>query len=55
MIVFCFGLDCAIVQSWIRSETCLSQDLYEVFYFCFLSVSEPFCDLLLPLVRYVGS
>ena len=46
MIVFCFGLDCAIVQSWIRSETCLSQDLLEFYYFSRLSVSESFCDLL---------
>ena len=45
MIVFCFGLDCAIVQSWIRSET-LSQDLFEFYYFSRLSVSESFCDLL---------
>ena len=41
-----FDFDCVLVQSWIRSETCLSQDLFEVYYFCRLSVNEPFSDLL---------
>ena len=35
-----FGFDCALVQSWIRSETCLSQDLFEAYYFCRLSINE---------------
>ena len=41
-----FDFDCVLVQSWIRSETCLSQDLFEVYYFCRLSVNESFSDLL---------
>ena len=49
VIVFCFDFDCMLVKS------CLSQDLFEVYYFCRLSVDESFCDLLLPLVRFVGS
>ena len=55
MIVFCFDFDCMLVQICIQSKSCLSQDLFEVYYFCCLSVNESFCDLLLPLVRYVGS
>ena len=50
-----FDFDCILVQSWIGSEACLSQDLFEVYYFCRLSVNESFCDLPLPLVRFVGS
>ena len=41
-----FDFDCVLVQSWIRSETFLSQDLFEVYYFCRLSVNESFSDLL---------
>ena len=55
MIVFCFDFDCMFVQIWVQSKSCLSQDLFEVYYFCRLSVNESFCDLPLPLVRYVGS
>ena len=55
MIVFCSDFDCMLVQSWIQSKTFLSQDLFEVYYFCRPSVNESFCDLLLPLVRFVGS
>ena len=54
MIVFCFDFYCMFVQICVQSESCLSQDLFEVYY-CFIFVSESFCDLLLPLVRYVGS
>ena len=46
MIVFCFVFDCMLVQSWLRSKTCLSQDLIEVYYFCCLSVNQSFWDLL---------
>ena len=45
-IVFCFGFDCVLVQSWIRSENCLSQDVFEFYYFSRLPVNELFCDLL---------
>ena len=45
-IVFCSGFDCVLVQSWIRSETCLSEDLFEFYFFSRLSVNESFCDLL---------
>ena len=55
MIVFCFDFDFMLVQIWVQSKSCLSQDLFEVYYFCRLSVNESYCDFLLPLVRYVGS
>ena len=55
MIVFCSDFDCMFVQICIQSKSCLSQDLFEVYYFCCLSVNESFCDLPLPLVRFVGS
>ena len=42
---FC-GFDYVLVQSWIRSETFLSQDLFEVYYFFRLSVNESLSDLL---------
>ena len=45
-MVFCFDSDCILVQSWIRSKACLSQDLFEVYYFCRFSVNESFCDVL---------
>ena len=54
VIVFCFDIDCMLVQSWIQCKSCLSQDLFEADYFCFLSVNESFCDLLMLLVRYMG-
>ena len=41
-----FDFDSVLVQSWIRSESFLSQDLFEVYYFCRLSVNESFSDLL---------
>ena len=53
MIVFCFDFDCMLVQIWVQSKSCLSQDLFEVYYFCFLSVNESFCDLPWTLVRCV--
>ena len=46
MIVFCFDFDCMLVQIWVQSKSCLSRDLFEVYYFCRLSVNEPFSDLL---------
>ena len=46
VIVFCFDFDCMLVQIWVQSKSCLSQDLFEVYYFCFLSVNDSFCDLL---------
>ena len=55
MIVFCFAFDRLLVQIWVQSKSCLSQDLFEVYYFRRLSVNESFWDLLLPLVRYVGA
>ena len=39
MIVFCFDFDCMLVQIWVQSKFCLSQDLFEVYFFCFLSVN----------------
>ena len=45
MIVFWFVFDCMLVQIWVQSKSCLSQDLFEVYYFCFLSVNESVCDL----------
>ena len=53
--MFFFDFDCILFQSWIWSESCWSQDLLQVDYFCRLSVNESFCDLLLPLVRCVKS
>ena len=38
VIVFCFDFDCVLVQIWMQSKFCLSQDLFEVYYFC-LSVN----------------
>ena len=55
MIVFCFDFDCMLVQIWVQSKSCSSKDLFEFYCFCCLSVNELFCDLLLPLVRCVGS
>ena len=46
VIVYCFDFDCILVQIWVQSKSCLSQDLFEVYYFCFLSVNDSFCDLL---------
>ena len=45
MIVFCFDFVCMLVQIWVQSKSCLSQDLFTVYYFCRLSVNESFCDL----------
>ena len=45
VIVFCFDFVCMLVQSWIQSKTFLSVDLFEVYYFCRLSVNDTFCDL----------
>ena len=45
VIVFVSIFVCMLVQSWIQSETFLSLDLFEVYYFCRLSVNESFCDL----------
>ena len=50
-----FDFNCMLVQIWVQSKSCLSQDLFEVYYFCRLSVNESFWDLLLPLVRYGSS
>ena len=55
MFVFCFAFDCIRVQISVQSKSCLSQDLFELYYFCRLSGNDSFCDLLLPLVRFVGS
>ena len=46
VFVFCFDFDCMLVQIWVQSKSCLSRDLFEVYYFCRLSVNEPFSDLL---------
>ena len=46
MIVFCFDCDCMLVQIWVQSKSCLSQDLLEFYYFCCVSVNELFCALL---------
>ena len=46
VIVFCFDIDCMLVQIWVQFKSCLSQDLFEVYFFCFVSVNERFCDFL---------
>ena len=46
MVVFCFDFDCMLVQIWTHSKSCFSQDLFEVYHFCRLSVNESFCVLL---------
>ena len=46
VIVFCFDFDCMLVQIWVQSKSCLSRDLFAVYYFCRLSVNESFCVLL---------
>ena len=55
MFVFCFAFDCMLFQIWVQSKSCLSQDLFETYYFRLLSINQSFCDLVLPLVRFVGS
>ena len=42
MIVFCFDFDCMLVQIWVQSKSCLSQDLFEVYYFVVFLLTNHF-------------
>ena len=53
-IVFCFDLDCMLVQNRIRCKTCLSKNLSEVFRFCCFSVNESLDALFSAFVEKSG-
>ena len=53
-IVFCFDLDCTLVQNWLRCRTCLPKNLSEVYRFCCFSVNESLDALLSAFVEKSG-
>ena len=40
MFIFCFALDCMLVQIWVQSKSCLPQDLFEVYFFVFFLLTN---------------